>query len=216
MPLLSELTYAAFLCYTSKGDDHLAILSRERKNVLKNDRMHPTLNIPMSRYTSQRIAELKEDPAFKGLFEEDTFLVPVPKHSVTDDNTFWVGKRLAEAMEQHKLGSCRALVKRIKKVNKSSSGPANKRPTPQEHYESMMCTSTLQNPSKIVLIEDVIVSGATALGAASRLKDTYPNAEIYVFAFIRYENNREKLTNLVDPTRGRITLQESGLAQRVP
>jgi len=59
---------------------------------------------------------------------------------------------------------------------------------------------------RIVLVDDVITRGATMLGAASRLAEVYPEAEIRCFAMIRTMSRSETFVRILDPCLGHIRL----------
>jgi len=84
--------------------------------------------------------------------------------------TLWVPHRLATALVDCGLGKKVAqFLKRVRPVRKAAWSTPEKRPLPQEHYESMEVQKPLSEPSNILLIDDIITRGATLLGAASRL-----------------------------------------------
>jgi phosphoribosylpyrophosphate synthetase len=49
----------------------------------------------------------------------------------------------------------------------------------------MQVQKVLSEPSNILLVDDIITRGATLLGAASRLAEAFPKAEIRAFAVMR-------------------------------
>ena len=68
---------------------------------------------------------------------------------------------------------------------------------------------------KIVLIDDVITRGATAIGVASRLKEVYPNADIKHFAVVRTISNPKNFVEFNQPGVEKITTR-SGRPYREP
>ena len=59
----------------------------------------------------------------------------------------------------------------------------------------------------IILVDDVVTSGATILGVASRLAERFPGVEIKAFAAVRTISDPAKFVNLVRPARGSIMLR---------
>jgi adenine/guanine phosphoribosyltransferase-like PRPP-binding protein len=67
----------------------------------------------------------------------------------------------------------------------------------------------LSEPSNILLVDDIITRGATLLGAASRLAEVFPGAEIRAFAVIRAISSENEFQHEYCPTVGKILFRES-------
>lgn len=89
-------------------------------------------------------------------------------------------------------------------------------PKPIEHYNSMAVKETLDDPKEILLIDDVITRGATLLGAANKLADAFPNAQIHALAFMRTKSDPAEFVRILDPCKGKILLREDGSTIRNP
>lgn len=102
-------------------------------------------------------------------------------------------------------------------VSTSHMGSAANRPNVLRHYESMVVRPTMQpHPSRIVLVDEIITSGATSLGAVNRVKDAFPKACVRVFAIMRTISDHSKFCAIVDPCLGRITLRDNYRTIRNP
>src|SRR5690606_35967821 len=65
---------------------------------------------------------------------------------------------------------------------------SSRRPTVQQHYDSMQVTGDIYGPARITLVDDVVTIGRTFFGAALRLLETYPNTVIQCFSLVRALN----------------------------
>jgi hypothetical protein len=74
---------------------------------------------------------------------------------------------------------------------------------------------TLVSPGRFLLVDDVVTRGATFLGAASRLRESFPDTEIRAFALVRTESQGE-LNAIRDPAEGWIESVPGGGTQRRP
>lgn len=84
-----------------------------------------------------------------------------------------------------------------------------------DHYRTIRVEGSLQVTERIVLVDDVITTGAVALGCARRLEEVYPEAEIVVFAAMRRVDLSE-FKEILDPQVGTVKLREDGLTTRRP
>lgn len=104
-----------------------------------------------------------------------------------------VPERLAIALVNiglgEKVSSC---LERAKPLRKSHTSSNANRPKAHEHYETMAVQKELSEPDEILLIDDFITRGSTFIGAANRLRDAFPNANIRAFAGIKTITNPEK------------------------
>ena len=98
-------------------------------------------------------------------------------------------------------------IHRVNPLPKSSQVAAQNRPKASMHYDSMNVGDLLFKPREIVLVDDVITRGATALGAASRLEEAFPSVKIRVFAVMRTISNPDEFSSIIDPRVGKIVLR---------
>lgn len=152
------------------------------------------------------------------MFQSGTVLVPVPRSSLMGKDYLWVPKRIAEALVRRGFGSeVSSCLVRQTAVPKSAYMPANQRPTPTQHYNSMAIEGNLTPPKKIILVDDIITRGSTIIAAANRLLDVFPSARISAFAAIRTISLPIYFTHLFKPVHGRINYdQEKDETFRVP
>ena len=57
-------------------------------------------------------------------------------------------------------------------------------------------------PRRILLVDDVITKGRTALAAAARVHEAFPHADLRVFALIRTLGLLPNVSQLLDPCEG--------------
>lgn len=154
---------------------------------------------------------------FRDFFSGTAILVPVPGSSLTRPNTLWVAKLLSDALVRHGLGSglCACLSRRMS-VPKSAFSKPQDRPTPTRHCETMAVANMVTEPTNILLIDDVVTKGATFLGAACRITQTYPNANIKAFAAMRTVSNMHEFKEVLDPCTGNIAPTADGHSKRTP
>jgi len=89
---------------------------------------------------------------------------------------------------------------------RSSTSLASDRPKAKQHYDSMTVKELLDSPTEIILVDDIITRGATALGAVNKLADSFPDARIRVFAVMRTMSNPLEFSEIIQPCVGTITL----------
>jgi hypoxanthine phosphoribosyltransferase len=99
---------------------------------------------------------------------------------------------------------------------KAAWSDAEERPTVQRHYETLAVRKLLFVPTEIVLVDDVVTRGATLLGAASRLHESFPNARISAFAAMRAISAPADFGGVFDPCVGVIRLRDDGGTTRRP
>lgn len=59
-------------------------------------------------------------------------------------------------------------------------------------------------PARITLVDDVLTKGRTAIAAASRLEEAFPQAEIRLLAVIRTQGLVPEIVAIKDPSTGMI------------
>jgi len=115
-------------------------------------------------------------------FPEDATLVPIPRASLAVEEAMWVPDRFAHALVRHGLGrSVQRLLVRSEAVTRSSTAEKGGRPNAKKHFDTMAVTQLMPETWTLILIDDVLTKGSTALGAASRLKAAFPQADVRCF-----------------------------------
>ena len=140
-------------------------------------------------------------------------LVPVPA-SAPRVGADWAGERLAWCLRELELaGRVWPLLRRCRAVRKSAFAAAGARPSVREHYESFAIDEALGGRAaceaagagpQLTLVDDVITRGRTVLGAAARLREAFPGAEVRAFAFLRTLARGEPLCRVLDPCEGEV------------
>jgi predicted amidophosphoribosyltransferase len=193
-----DLQFATGYVYSPTGESDVSQRSRLMCARVKNG---------SQKWLKCYVARMRQDDAcrFNGFFREHTLLVPVPQCRSGTLPSFWVARRLAHALLDAGLGEeVWPGLRRIAAVDKSASAWRGKRPTVQQHYQSFAVIPSPRTPSDIVLIDDVITKGRTAVAAAVRLQEAFPSATIRVFALVRTMGLVMDVRRLFDPCEGSI------------
>ena len=207
--LLSELIFRTYLTYTPRGTSAIAKQAQQDMLAIKNEKMHRELKIPASEFFVNMIKENLKDLPFKHFFGEDVHLTPVPKSALMRPGTLWVSQKIAEELSKHGLGMVLPCLERLHAVPKSATSQSENRPKAIDHYNTIRVKTTVQRPTKIVLIDDVVTRGATLLGCASLLKEAFPGASIFGFAIVRTMSEEGSFKQIMDPCIGTIELRNS-------
>jgi len=214
---LSEIEFGSFLSYSPWGKSNEAMSSRTVRSQLKGDEPVGSRNIPMSDLIAQNIKRDLGTLPFTKFFNENTILVPTPNSSLRKSDSLWVPQRLARALVKEGLGKDSVeCLSRITPIRKAATSPASERPKAEEHYDTMGIVKTLDEPNEILLVDDVVTRGATLLGAANKLADSFPNANIRAFAAMRTITNPNEFDKIIDPCTGIIELGSENNTFRNP
>lgn len=206
----SEITFASLLVYSPRGLSDLSMLSRThvRDAVKRGDQRAISLAGKILVRTTQ----------FPGYFGDDVFIVPVPSHAPTRQRAFWLTKIIGDSFVDQGLAiGCTPLLKRSIAIEKSalSSGPR----TVARHLYSIDLVPTIHAPERIVVLDDVVTSGATLFAATCIIAEEYPNADVKAFALVRTLSNQEvpeTPARCLDPCIGTIRMRSDGTTVRKP
>ena len=202
---ITKVDFGSLLTYTPRGNQTKHHKSRAIMRKLKNDAVLQSGNL-MSSLIAQIIRNELDSYPFSDYFNETTMLIPTPKSSMLQKDGLWVPQRITSALENKGLGINEECLIRNTPLPKSSKVSAPDRPKAFQHYESMGVRESLLHPREIVLVDDVITRGATALGAVNKIKEAFPNASIRVFAAIRTISNSDDFSDFSEPCTGKIEL----------
>lgn len=197
--MLSEIEYAAFFRYSVRGKSQASRQTKDVVNLLKQNKPlggRPAAEKLVEWMASKRDQGICDRRVFDYL-EGSSILVPVPRSSPLKANSLWPAEEIAKAMVAQGWGrKIRRLLSRSTAVPKSAYSDPKQRQA-QRHGETLEATVDLWfTPSVITLVDDIVTSGATLVGAASRIKEAYPNAQVKCFALVQAWSWAE-----VDPVR---------------
>ena len=214
---LSELGFTSLLSYPPRGMSREHEHARDLRTALKRDSVLGKPPRTMTTWVAQHLAARLADSPFAPVFGPDVCLVPVPGSRQLGRADLWVPMNLANALRAACLGAVvLPLLRRTKSVAKSATSTAEHRPLPIEHDDSLQVDARLLPAARIVLVDDIVTRGATLLGAASRLAESYPSTPIVGFAAMRAISDARDFRSVVDPVRGTITLRPQGDTLRRP
>jgi predicted amidophosphoribosyltransferase len=91
-------------------------------------------------------------------------------------------------------------------VPRSSSASRGERPGVSRHFASLAAEAIVDVGRDIVIVDDVVTKGSTAIAVAPRLAEDYPQADIKLFALVRTKGFVPEIDRIVDPTTGTIRL----------
>lgn len=197
---LSSVDYAALLVYSPKGESEESAHSRDICYAIKNGRL--SILSSVMKYLKECVAA-GEFPSF---FGPDVTLVPTPRSFLLKPDALWPAKLICEEIVSCGLGAeTLPCLKRHTAVQSSASSRRGMRTDVQRHMETMGVEGSLQAPSPITIVDDVITKGRTLYAAASLVKEAFPNAEVRAFALIRTMGLVPEIENIRNPCVGRIT-----------
>lgn len=224
--LVNQIRFGSLLTYCPHGR-MLDATNEERHSVgvmhaLKDDELIPDPDstegglMLMSSWVAREVSRRMGTLPFRHYFGAETVLIPMPKSGKMLENELWVPFRIAKAMNAAGIG--RAVIPsliRATPIRKAAWSPSWERPTAQEHFDTM-AVETMTKPDQVVLVDDVVTTGATLLGGANRLMSVFPDVKISAFAAIRTQSNRLDFEYDAGAVEGTITLQDNGWTKRSP
>jgi len=216
---ISQIDFGSFLTYSPYGETDIEKHSRTERTRLKRDeyRNIESKQTLMSDYLVELIKKRLDTLPFASFFNKNSVLIPAPSSSLSQPNSLWVPKRLANALVKMGLGKdVKPCLQRVKAVAKSSKSKSEDRPKVIDHYNSMAVQKILDEPKEILVIDDIVTRGSTLLGAINKLTDAFPNVRIQGFAFMRTITNSNEFESIVKPCTGKIILRDDGWPLRRP
>ena len=128
-------------------------------------------------------------------------------------DSHWPAKRICEALVGQETGArAECMLTRQTAVRKSAG--AASRPSPLDHWGSFAPVLPVRT-DRIILVDDVVTRGSTALGATWKILEAMPDVDIKLFAIARTMADRE-VRGLVDLVVGSIELQSENFLVRRP
>ncbi|WPO84600.1 phosphoribosyltransferase (plasmid) [Chryseobacterium sp. JJR-5R] len=198
--------FMTLLIYTPRGDSANAQKSRRLAGACKNG------EFPFALKIADKIEELNA-----GNYFDNSVLVPIPRSTPLVAGAVYPAKTLAEGLLKYGFGnSLQSILKRTQPINKSSNNfTAETRNTVQTHLDSMKVRPLLITEPTIVLIDDILTLGRTAMASAMKLQDVYPDKEIKIFCPFRTRGWEDK-NLLVSLESGYMNLSNDGNGVRLP
>lgn len=200
--MVSEIPYGALLAYSPRGQAEVSRRSQDVCYRLKGG--DPT--------TLQRAVQLLREHIATGgvlspFFGPRVALVPTPRSAPLVQGALWPAEVICRAIADAGLaGSVVPCLRRTVAVQKSARAPRGERPQVSRHFESLAVQPMVGITERIVIVDDVITKGSTALAAASRLAEIYPDADMKVFALVRTKGLVPDIDRILDPTTGIVRL----------
>lgn len=208
----SELTFGSFLVYPSRADTD--IKARYQKAVLsiKGDRFIRGQHMRWPEYAAKRLNTALPETPLDGFFPEDAALVPLPRSGLLQKNALWPARRICDELVKQGLGATvEPIVQRETGMRKSATSES--RPSPQEHFESFARVLPIHR-DEIVLVDDIITRGSTALAAAWAILEVMPQARVTAFAMAR--TTWDEPSDIVDAVVGVIVYEGRNFLRREP
>ena len=151
-----------------------------------------------------------------GMLGKDAALVPMPRSAPIHEGALWPARMLAEALVGEGLGAfVLPLLERDVAVRKSSTAAQGTRPRAADHLRSFRVLPPVDPPNRIVIVDDVVTSGATRLAAISAVFDAIPGLPPEGFALFRTQSRGEPRA-ISSPVRSHISLLGHGGTRRDP
>lgn len=191
-----NIEFATMLVFATRGKNEIALKSRQIAGNLKSG------NARVIQRLIHHIKELPEEHPITQMFQGDPILVPAPRSAPIVGDGLWPTRILCDHLVEAGLGgSVQNFVARAKKVPKSSSfSSADQRPTCNTHFESLVVVPPSAFIQKIILVDDVFTLGRTSCACVRKLKESFPDADISVFAAMRTRGFIKELDFIVQPS----------------
>lgn len=158
----------------------------------------------------------RKEEGIRDVLGEDAALIPMPKSAPLHQGALWPARMLAEALVAEGLGvSVLPLLERAVAVRKSATAAPGKRPGAVDHLNSFRVVPRVDQPSRIVIVDDVVTSAATMLAAISSIVDAIAGLQPEGFALFRTQSSGE-LEAIWSPARSQIRLHQHGRTLRNP
>lgn len=160
---------------------------------------------------------IRERWLFPEYFGSDTVLVPVPGHAPMREDTVWPAQMIAETWVRWRLAqSWIPILERTAHIEKSATFSGRR--TIDRQLETIDAVRTVEPLRRIVVVDDVITSGATLFAVTQMVADAFPEAAVKAFALVRTLSDEEitEKDQCLVPVVGTIALNSDGTTTREP
>ncbi len=208
--MIERLEFASCYAYSPRGITEPSLQSKQLCYRIKAG------DAEALGLAAERVRAFHESGAFPGFFGADVTLVAVPGRAPLAPGAVSRTQRICDALFACGLAKdVVVLLERTEPVLKSAYAAPVERPLAEQHFATIAVTPVLLAPIRVLLVDDVVTRGATLLGAASRIKDAFPDCEVRGFALVRTESFDE-VTEVRDPRVGIIEVARTGKTVRRP
>ena len=140
----------------------------------------------------------------------------MPGHAPRKEQHLWPAKAIAAALIKKQLADrIVPMLKRVHAVQKAATSTDPRKVS--RHLETMHAQPELVDATRILLLDDVVTSGATLLASVQLVRQSYPNANIRAFALVRrVDEIPDTRLPCLDPVCGNIVLRPDGRTSREP
>jgi len=214
---ISQVNFCSLFSYDPYGTTQEANDAKAYTYALKDGKSPRIINpFLMPDYVADKLCERITVYPFNSFFKSNTVLVPMPGHAVMQKDSLWVPHQIASVLECRGLGKVSSYLYRWETMRSAHRCLAQNRPTAQEHYDSIATRDVgLFEPEEILLIDDIITQGATAMGCANLLCGVFPKSNIQVFEAVRVMSGSSCFEKFYDPCEGIVRLLSDGKTRRL-
>ncbi len=182
------LRCGSWMVYSTRGRSTASMCARYVIVRLKRGRVEPRsgrswADLLIAQFARQAPAMLRQ------LFASPVTLVPVPACGARDveSSGVWPALELCQELSRRGFGDdVQAVLERVEAVANSAWAP-RRRPSVEDHFQSLGVTSLVKEPRRLLLVDDVVTRGATLMAAARRLAVAYPATQMEAFALARVQ-----------------------------
>lgn len=201
-----KCTYLTLFQYSPRGNSLNSIKSRGIKDSIKAGRVQLIQNVVS--YINK--LETEESGIYNEYFGSDVTLVPMPGSGLFLEGAIRPPLIISQCiLNDAHAGVICDVIRRSKPVRKSSNYyTSDTRPLIHEHLASITVNPDLSVTKRILLIDDVLTLGRTALACKTILEKAYPDADIKSLALLR--TSLSEIDSLYHPENGEIIGYMSG------
>ena len=143
-------------------------------------------------------------------FIADSTFVGIPSSSIKGPDSLHGPRSLALALEQFGGAQVDLLNRRLGLPKSAFIRIADERPSPTQHADSLNVHSNLRVSPRILLVDDLLTSGRTAMGAALAVHACYPESNIRLFSVFRNDRIEPPSGKLLQVRKGVMSLNDDG------